>query len=185
MASGVFLIEGSINIDARLIEQFIQRHSASLVLYARQWCSSPDDAVQEALIDFVKLSDMPVDPVAWLFKTVRYKALNQTRSDTRRDRHQRQAMEIRDNWFDESQQHKLELQELEAELQKLTAIQREVVVAKVWGDLSFAQISELIDVSTTTAFRIYREALEQLEQRLTGKQPNESQSRYLGDQHDR
>lgn len=184
LASGVFVSEGSTNIDARQIELIIQKHSASLVLYARQWCSSPDDAVQEAFIDFVKLPDMPVDPVAWLFKTARYKALNQTRSDSRRAHHQRQAIGSRDDWFVEPQEHKLLLQELEIELQHLTAIQREIVVAKVWGELSFAQISELVDLSTTTAFRIYREALVILEHRLTGKQSTEPQSKCLGDQHE-
>ena len=183
-AHGVISHEGSTNIDARLIEQIIQKHSGSLVLYARQWCTSPDDAVQEAFIDFVKLIDFPADPVAWLFKTTRYKAMNQTRSNIRRDRYQRQAMEIRDTWFVEPQQTELELQELEIELQKLTAIEREIIVAKVWGELSFAQISELVDVPTTTAFRIYREALKQLAQRLTGKQPTESQSKQFGDRHE-
>ncbi len=154
-------------------------------MYARQWCSSPDDAVQEAFVDFAKLPDSPIDSIAWLFKTTRYKAINQTRSETRRERHQREAMEIRDDWFIEDQDHRLELQDLEAELCNLTAIQREIVIAKVWGELSFAQISDLVNVSTTSAFRLYREALEQLAQKLTGETSSEMKMKNSGAQNGR
>ena len=39
---------------------------------------------------------------------------------------------------------------------------REVVVMKIWGDLTFAQISEALAISPNTAASRYRYALEQL-----------------------
>ena len=40
-------------------------------LYARQWCHAPDDALQEALIELLRQSPAPDNPVAWLYKTLR------------------------------------------------------------------------------------------------------------------
>ena len=43
---------------------------------------------------------------------------------------------------------------------------REVVVMKIWGDLTFAQISETLAISPNTAASRYRYALEQLAQSM-------------------
>ncbi len=71
----------------------------ALVLYARQWCVHPDDALQDALIDLAQLASDPRDPLAWLFMTVRRKAINQARSENRRSKYQQLAAEQREPWF--------------------------------------------------------------------------------------
>ena len=45
---------------ARLLDD----HGAALVLYARQWCSTPEDVVQEALLELVSQRQRPDSPVA-------------------------------------------------------------------------------------------------------------------------
>ena len=54
----------------------IDAHGATLMLYARQWCRDPDDALQEALTELLRQSPAPDSPVAWLHKTVRRRAMN-------------------------------------------------------------------------------------------------------------
>ena len=39
----------------------LDTHGAALVLYARQWCASPEDVVQEAFVKFAARS-APPDP---------------------------------------------------------------------------------------------------------------------------
>ncbi len=56
---------------------------------------------------------------------------------------------------------------LEESLKQLPVEQREVLVLKVWGELTFPQIGELMGVSHNTAASRYRYALAALRQRLT------------------
>ena len=62
-----------------------------------------------------------------------------------------------------------ETQELEAALQKLPSEQREVVVMKIWGELTFEEISKQLDISQNTAASRYRYALEALRKHLRKK----------------
>lgn len=109
-------------IAARQLQALVDSHGRALVLYARQWCSSPDDALQEALIDLSQLPLVPRDPVGWLFKAVRCKALNLSRSQQRRDRYHRQAAQQRDAWFEHDPVDALQSSELEAMLEELEPI---------------------------------------------------------------
>ena len=49
-------------------------------------------------------------------------------------------------------------------VQKLSPKLREVVTMKIWGGLTFAEISEALAISQNTAASRYRYALEQLAQ---------------------
>ncbi len=155
-------------LSAGKLQDLVESHGAALVLYARQWCSSPDDALQEALIDLAQLTVGPRDPVGWLFKTVRCKALNQARSQRRREMHQRQAAEDRDTWFERDPADAVQSSELETMLEELEPLEREIVVARIWGGMSFEQIAELVDVSMSTVHRHYQKTLKQLEHKLNG-----------------
>ena len=55
--------------------RLIDAHAAPLVLYARQWCGTPEDVVQEAFIELVRQKRPPADVVAWLYRVVRNGAL--------------------------------------------------------------------------------------------------------------
>ena len=49
---------------------------------------------------------------------------------------------------------------------KLPENQREVLVLKVWGDLTFDKISEILDIPRNTAASRYRYALEGIKRHL-------------------
>jgi len=51
-------------------------------------------------------------------------------------------------------------------LRSLPTIQSEVVVLKIWEDMTFAQIGEMLDVSPATAASRYRYGLEKLESKI-------------------
>lgn len=78
-------------IDAQRIAELVDAHGAALGLYARQWCRAPEDALQEALTELLRQNPPPDHPVAWLYKTVRRRAMNLARAETRRAKHHRQA----------------------------------------------------------------------------------------------
>lgn len=55
-----------------------------------------------------------------------------------------------------------ETSELKNFLQQLTTEQREVVAAKIWGQLTFDEIAVHLEISKATAWRIYNSAIESL-----------------------
>ena len=63
----------------------------------------------------------------------------------------------------------IELAETLAAVESLEAELREVVVARVWGQLSLEEIGKLCGISTATAFRRYEAALQELRSKLEPK----------------
>ena len=139
------------------------------MLYARQWCLHPDDALQEALIDLAHQSTDPRDPVAWLFQTVRCKAMNQSRAEHRRAKHQNLAAQQRDVWFYVDHASDSESSDVQAALDSLPAIEREIVVARMWGHMTFEQISELVDRPVSFVYRRYQQSLVEVQNKLDGQ----------------
>ena len=149
-------------MDPAKIRQLIDRHGASLVLYARQWCRNPDDAVQEALIALVQEGSTPDEPVAWLFKVVQRKAINLARAEQRRQKYHQDASNQIDTWFDAKHDQRLIADEVEQALTTLTDVERQIVVAKIWGELTFEQIAEVVDMSSSAVHRHFRRALDSM-----------------------
>ena len=147
------------------LKRLLETHSGALLLYARQWHRDPDDALQESLVELLRQDTVPDQPVAWLFTTIRRRAINLARAEQRRDRHQREAGAKRPAWFEERRDAPFESGELEALLQQLPHLEREIVVAHIWGGLSFQQIAELVDSSSSAVHRKYQRALQQLSKR--------------------
>lgn len=150
----------------RLLELY-RTHAAALVLYARTWCSAPDDAVQEALMALAECVPEPDDPVAWLYTAVKRRALNIARADSRREYHLRRAAEGQSHWFTGNSQE-LAAETVADAVESLSVDERELVVARVWGMLSFEQLGELQNCSASSAHRRYQAALERMRLALEG-----------------
>jgi RNA polymerase sigma-70 factor (ECF subfamily) len=153
------------------VARLIDAHTGPLVLYARQWCDAPEDAVQEAFLKLVRQGRPPQDPVAWLYRVVRNGALDAARRARRRRRRESAAARpVR--WFVEPEVDGLDAETAVSALQRLPPEQREVIVARHWGALSFEQIAAAIGCSASTAFRRYTAGVEDLRQRLGGSCPS-------------
>ncbi len=55
---------------------------------------------------------------------------------------------------------------IEAAVQRLPGPQRDVVTLKIWGELTFEEISAALEISRNTAASRYRYALENLRMQL-------------------
>ena len=148
------------------LRAIVERYGRGLTLFARQWCGNPDDALQEALIDLVKLSNTPESIPAWLFQVVRNKALTQSRSERRRANHQSSAAEQKQAWFEADPSVGLDGEMVAGLLTGLPELERQIVTSRIWGELSFAEIAELVDRPVTTVFRIYRSTIVSLREHL-------------------
>jgi RNA polymerase sigma-70 factor (ECF subfamily) len=140
-----------------------------LVLFARQWVRSGADAediVQEAFVKFWRRNH-DIDNRALLYATVRSMALDLIRRDSRRARREAesysdiaQVVEPQFELGNDSQRL------LVLALDRLPHEQREVLVMKVWNDLTFAEIADALGISQNTAASRYRYALGALKKQL-------------------
>lgn len=149
----------------RELADLIAAHAAPLVLFARQWCESPEDVVQDAFCKLVAVRRPPDDPVAWLFHVVRNAAIDAGRSSRRRTkREQSAARPVR--WFAESEVEGLDAEVAVAALEALPPDQREVIVARLWGGLTLEQIAVAAGCSVSTAHRRFEAGIAALRERL-------------------
>ncbi len=146
-------------------------HGAALVLYARQWTSAPEDVVQEAFLKLAAQPSLPPSPVAWLHRVVRNAALDARRAEERRRRHEQSAGQ-RGAWFVEPEDARLDAEAATAALAGLPPEQREVIVARLWGGLTFEEIALLTETSSSTAHRAYVAGLTTLRDQLGLPCPN-------------
>ena len=139
------------------------------MLFARQFVRSVADAediVQEAFVRFWR-KQHSIQNRALLFATVRSIAFDLLRRDARRARREADALADTDHavepQFDELDESK---QALAAAVNRLPAEQREVLVMKIWNDLTFAEIATVLNISQNTAASRYRYALAALKKNL-------------------
>lgn len=140
------------------LADLVRRHGPGLALYACCFCRSPDDAAQAALVKLALLETTPADPAAWLYCACRREALQQARSERRRELRERKAA----GWFAPQEAPQIDAEAVRLALEKLPLALSEAVTLHLWGNLSFAQIGEVTSTSAATALRRYREALDVL-----------------------
>ncbi|HWG45227.1 MAG TPA: sigma-70 family RNA polymerase sigma factor [Gemmataceae bacterium] len=155
------------------LSRLVDEHAAALVLYARQWCAAPEDVVQEAFVKLAAPQRVPENVIGWLYRVVRNGALAAARAERRRRRHETAAAERMPSWFAPTDAARLDGAIATAALQGLPIEQREILVAHLWGGLTFEQIGELTGVSSSTAHRRYLSALAALRERLRVPCPND------------
>jgi len=192
LASGVFSIQPLLGIQPsplrmadgitpELLGRLLDEQGGALALFAAQWTDSPDDCVQEALIELARQRPVPDSPVAWLFRVVRNRAISRARSARRRERHESRAWELRQSERapregEAPAEPLADPDAIAAALASLEAELREVVVARTWGGLGFQQIAALVGCSTSTAHRRYVAGLAALRERLNETCPANTNS---------
>lgn len=160
---------------------------AKLLLYARQFLSSDhlsvgmdaEDIVQTAFVRFWKqYPQAQPEQYGLLFAAVRTVALDALKGSFRRARREEiysvEVCDFRDSaavgreaWFESTSDQKFRSDALQSALSKLPEEQREVIVLKVWGEMTFAQIAEHVQESPNTVASRYRLGIGALKRRLT------------------
>lgn len=140
-------------------------HAERLWLFAVAISGNPsiaDDAVQEAFCSLLKIDINAVGNVQkYLFRSVRNKTLNLLRTE-RRERRKLEVVSSQRPIFIEPAERHEELTRLNECVALLPREQREIILLKIWGGLTFKEIGELLDLPMNTAASRYRYALEKL-----------------------
>jgi RNA polymerase sigma factor (sigma-70 family) len=147
--------------SAAEVELLYRQHGAALLLFAVTITgerSRAQDAVHQVFLKLLESGDLrrAGDKKAYLFGCVRNAVLNE------RKRQERHGPLDDSAWFSPPDQDYSGEQNLRRALAALPGDQREVVVLHMWGELTFSQIGDLLDLSSNTAASRYRYALGKL-----------------------
>ena len=147
-------------------EYWLDEHAPKLLLYARQWVrsdASAEDVFQDAFVRFWRSRETVRDPVAYLYRCVRTTAMNWRRSRERRARHEghgqiREENDTPDAAVEQSECHA----RIHQAVSELPLDQREVVVMKIWGEMTFEHIGRVMSVPRSSAHATYQAAMNAL-----------------------
>ncbi|MBL8853617.1 MAG: sigma-70 family RNA polymerase sigma factor [Planctomycetaceae bacterium] len=140
----------------RLLDQYW----GTLVAWVGWEHAFAEDVVQAAFIKLAAQSPPPLNCPAWLFQVSRRLALNELKATQRRRQREQIANAQRQatRWPPSS----LDAEELRATLERLEPQARQIVVARIWGELTFEQIATAVELPKATVWRMYQSAIEQL-----------------------
>ncbi len=158
-------------------QRWFDEHGARLLLFARGQTRSEADAhdvLQDAVVRLWKSysSDAGAEPppLPLAYTAIRHAAIDFARRNTRRtNREQKSDYLVTEeappavDWFGTADIEERERAEaIQAALANLPDKFREVLTLKIWGDQTFAQIAETLEIPLNTAASRYRYALEAL-----------------------
>ena len=159
-------------------KEWFHLNGTRLLLFARGKTKSEADAqdvLQDAILRLWKSYSSPIDghfeppPLALTYTALRNTAIDHARRTNRRaQREQKSDFIVRDkdqveNWFETSSLEQSEqAQIIQEALQQIPEKFQEVLTLKIWGELTFAEIAENLDIPANTAASRYRYALDAL-----------------------
>jgi RNA polymerase sigma-70 factor (ECF subfamily) len=161
-------------IGPEILGRLFDEYAAPLVLFARQWCDAPEDVVQDAFVALARQYSEPDRCVAWLYRVVRNGAIAASRQSSRRRRRELRSAgrecvaEGGESWF-AATDDRIDAERASRLLAELDPESREVIVARLWGGLTFDEIARLKGCSLTTAHRRYQAGLAKLQTRLESR----------------
>jgi RNA polymerase sigma-70 factor (ECF subfamily) len=171
--------------DARISwKAWLHEHGSKLLLFARQQTRSiadAEDVLQDALVKLAKKeADGTFDggQAAWLpyiYTSIRRCAIDLGRKEDRRGKREEKSERdkiiqkggVADPWFQSDSADDESRVYLENGLKKLPEKFASVIILKIWGELTFAEIGKKLDISQNTAASRYRYGLEALKKHLT------------------
>jgi len=145
----------------------MDQHARGLLLYARQQTrceADAQDVLQETVLEIWKRNNPTELPApALVYATIRRRAIDLSRSHERRAlREHTASAETPVVWFDSTPEERERARLIEQSMRALPEIYQEVLTLKIWGELTFAEISEALNIPANTAASRYRYGVEAL-----------------------
>lgn len=142
------------------LSELVDRFWPVLVAWVGWQHPFAEDIVQEAFIRLAAQEPTPTDFRAWLFTVTRRLSLNECRSQRRRKEREREYQQYpivpdHASWTAEQA-------ELHCHLRSLEPQELQVVLARVWGEMTFDEIAVMLGGSKATVWRTYVSAVEKL-----------------------
>ena len=155
-------------ISSRQLAQWYEAHGTELMLYARQWNADQqaEDLVQDAFVRLLRQRKCPDNVRAWLFRVVRNCSISRARRLKLRRQSVRKISRADDRWFESRRDDLIDAKLVQDLLQTLPSNLREIVLLRIWGQMSLREISQIINKSVPWVHHGYKEALETIRKKL-------------------
>ena len=158
------------NRAVREIEQTYRQHGPALMLFATAIAGTREraqDAVHQVFLKLLATSslDHAADKKAYLFACVRNAVISEARALQRNTVLDPDAI-----WFEPPKRDYGAELSLRRALSGLPPDQRQVIILHIWGELTFSQIADLLEISSNTAASRYRYALAKLRDLMCAKE---------------
>ena len=130
---------------------WFQQHGPRLLLFARQQTrtdADAEDVLQEACVRVWKYGN---HDVRLAYRAIRNAAIDLARSRQRRAAREESVVGDMIAWFDNPMIEAERTQAIQGALVGLPAEQQEVVTLKIWGELTFAEIADVLQIPANTA----------------------------------
>jgi RNA polymerase sigma-70 factor, ECF subfamily len=146
------------------IEGVYLEQGPALLAYARSLlcdAAAAEDAVHQVFLKMIaSRAALPLEPRPYLFRAVRNACLNRRRTTLRERAQPTPPMFVAEDGLAAL------VPDLERALAELPDNQREVVLLRVWGELTLQAAADVLDVPLNTVASRYRYALDKLRQRF-------------------
>lgn len=154
--------------DPTLLGQWYDAYAARLLLYARQWLdpAAAEDVVQSAFLKLAAQRTGPDNVKAWLFAAVRNAAMSEHRDRRRRGGREQQVATGRAEWFEPQPGDLIDADAAQRILAELPEEQREIILLRIWGGLSWPEAAEVLGQPTSTLFSRYKAGLATIRHRM-------------------
>jgi RNA polymerase sigma factor (sigma-70 family) len=153
-------------ISPEQLGRWFEQHAARLVLYARQCAPGSgagpgvaEDLVQEVFLRLMEQSAAPSNVKAWLYKSLRNAAISEGRSNRRREGRERIIADVRGAWFEGRPEDLVDAGTAQEALGELPAHQREIVVLRIWGQMTLNEVAETVGMPVSSVYDQYKAAL--------------------------
>lgn len=148
------------------VQDLYRRYGPALLAYAASLLpdrGSSEDVLHQVFLSLLGKDELPAEARPYLFRAVRNRALNLRRSGAKLDSIDEQQWLVKPQGMIDASL------EVEKALRELSAEQREVVVMRVWGEMTLQEIATVLDVPANTVASRYRYALGKLREILKGE----------------
>ncbi len=146
-------------------QRFLETQGDVFFLFARQQTRTEADAkdlTQLVLTEVWQKTGGIIPDKALVFSMLRRRAIDVGRSKDRRSRREMDFFETDESWFLPNFGERDAVAHVEQALKGLSKDLREVVVLRIWGDLTFPEIAQMTGVSVPTATSRFRYGIDHL-----------------------
>ena len=155
-------------ISQKKLAEWYEAHGTELMFYARQW--NPDqraeDIVQDAFIKLLKQRRCPDNVRAWLFRVVRNASISIIRRLQQRRQAGQKLLHGQVAWFESRPGDLIDARQAQDILQTLPSDLCEVVLLRIWGQMSLKEIAQLMNKSIPWIHNEYKTALKMIRRNL-------------------
>jgi RNA polymerase sigma-70 factor (ECF subfamily) len=145
------------------IQALYRQHGPALLAYGISLLgdrAAAEDVLHQVFLEVLGTASRPDEPRPYLFRAVRNRALNSRR------RTERLAPLDHHEWLVKTEATMHAAIAIEKAMRDLSAEQREVVVMKVWGEMTLEEMAIVLEIPVNTVASRYRYALVRLRENL-------------------